>query len=319
MSAQSDFQVLEQAAEWFAVLASEAASDRQRKAWQLWLASNPAHQEAWQRVQQISGQFQALPAAQREPAHNALRAGGRTRRQVLSSLLLLVGGAGLGLAVSRKPVQAWVADQTSATGQIKQLHLADGGRLWLNSNSSVDIDYSLELRLLRLWQGELLVDSVPDIQQPARPLCVDTVDGRLQALGTRFSVRKQQRGTLLSVFDGRVRITCDSGASTLVQAGEQAWFDRQQIGPVSQASPARNAWQRGMLLADDRALGDFISELAEHVPGHLAVDPRVAGLHLVGAFPLDDPERIYAALEASLPIRVNRRWPWWVTLEPVSG
>ncbi|WP_010490260.1 FecR domain-containing protein [Pseudomonas sp. S9] len=319
MSAQSDFRVLEQAAEWFAVLASESVSDRQRKAWQLWLASNPAHQAAWHRVQQISGQFQALPAAQREPAHNALRAGVRTRRQVLSSLLLLVGGAGLGLTVSRKPVQAWMADQSSTTGQIRQLHLADGAQLWLNSNSSVDIDYSLDLRLLRLWQGELLVDSAPDIQQPARPLCVDTVDGRLQALGTRFSVRMQQAGTLLSVFEGRVRITCAQGASKVVGAGQQAWFDRRQIGPISQVSPARNAWQRGMLLADDRALGDFISELAEHVPGHLAVDPRIAGLHLVGAFPLNDPERIYAALEASLPIRVNRRWPWWITLEPVSG
>lgn len=319
MSAQSDFHVLEQAAEWFAVLACEPVSTRQRKAWQQWLASNPAHQDAWQRVQQISAQFHALPAAQRGPARKALRTNGRTRRQVLTSLLLLGGGAVLGLAVSRKPMQAWVADERSSTGEIKQLRLADGGQLWLNSNSSLDIDYSQQQRLLRLLQGELLLDSAPDIQQPARPLCVDTVDGRLQALGTRFSVRKQPNSTLLNVFEGRVRITCAQGASKVVNAGEQAWFDQQQIGSITHASPARSAWQRGMLLADDRALGDFISELAEHVPGYFAVDPRIADLHLVGAFPLHDPERIYAALEASLPIRVNRRWSWWISLEPVSG
>lgn len=316
MDSQPDFQVLEQAAQWFALLASEHVSDQQRRAWQQWLTSNPAHRAAWQRVEKISGQFHAVPVSQREPARNALQAGGRTRRQVLASLLLLGGGAVLGLAVSRKPVQAWLADQRSVTGQVKHLHLADGGQLWLNSNSSVDIDYGSQRRLLRLWQGELLVQSAPDTQQPPRPLCVETSDGLLQALGTRFSVRKQPSGTLLSVFDGAVRISCASGATQVVTAGEQALFDQLQIGPLSQASPARNAWQRGMLLADDRSLGDVIGELAEHVPGHLAVDPRIADLRIVGAFPLQDPERIYVALEASLPIRVNRRWPWWVTLEP---
>ncbi|WP_339490553.1 FecR domain-containing protein [Pseudomonas sp. EL_65y_Pfl2_R95] len=316
MAEQPDFQVLEQAAEWFALLASEQVSDNQRKAWQRWLVSSPLHQAAWQRVEQISGQFLALPVAQRGAAHTALRAGSRTRRQVLASLLVLGGGAVLGLAVSRKPAQAWLADQTTTTGQVRQIHLADGGQLWLNSNSSVDIAYDRQQRLVRLWQGELLLESAPDTQHPPRPLCVETSDGSLQALGTRFSVRKQQNGTLLSVFAGAVRVTCASGASEVVDAGQQALFDPQRIGQLTRASPARNAWQRGMLLADDRALGDFIHELAQHVPGHLAVDPRIANLRIVGAFPLRDPERIYAALEASLPIRVNRRWPWWVTVEP---
>lgn len=315
MPAQPDFQVLEQAAEWFAVLAGEHVSDKQRKAWQLWLASNPAHAAAWQRVERISGQFHTLPVAQRA----ALQAGGRTRRQVLASLLLLGGGAVLGLAVSRKPLQSWVADQTSATGQVKEVLLVDGGQLWLNSNSSVDINYNAQQRLLHLWQGELLLNSAPDTQQPARPLLVETADGRLQALGTRFSVRKQAQGTLLSVFEGAVRVTCKTGASDTVRAGQQVVFDPQKIGRLSPVSQNRDAWRRGMLLADDRPLGDFIGELAEHVPGHLAVDPRIANLRLVGAFPLHDPERIYAALEASLPIRVNRRWPWWVTLEPISS
>lgn len=316
MSSSSDFKVLEQAAQWFALLASEQVSDKQREAWQLWLASSPAHQVAWQQVQQISGQFQALPVAQRGVVRSALQSGARTRRQVLAGLLLLSGGAVLSLAVSRKPLPGWLADQASTTGQIKQIRLADDGQLWLNSNSSVDITYDNQQRLIHLWQGELLLESATDTQQPARPLCVETSDGHLQALGTRFSVRKRQNGTLLSVFAGAVRITCQSGATEVVQAGEQASFDQLQIGRISPASPARNAWQRGMLLADDRSLGDFINELAEHVPGYLAVDPRIADLRIVGAFALHDLDRIYAALEASLPIRVNRRWPWWVTLEP---
>lgn len=319
MVAQLDYQVLEQAAEWFAVFASEQVSDKQRHAWQLWLASNPAHEAAWQNVQRISGQFHALPVAQRPLARKALQGVGSTRRQVLASLLLLGGGVVLGLAVSRKPMQAWVADQTSATGEIKELTLADGGQLWLNSNSSVVIAYGPQHRLMHLWQGELLLDSAPDTQLPARPLYVETADGRLQALDARCSVRKQAQGTLLNVFAGTVRVTCASGASNVVQGGQQVLFDRQQVSVTSRASSGRDSWRRGILLADNRSLGSFINELSEHVPGHLAVDPRIADLLIVGAFPLQDPERIYAALESILPIRVNRRWPWWVTLEPIAS
>ena len=74
-----------------------------------------------------------------------------------------------------------------------------------------------------------------------------------------------------------------------------------------------------MLLANDRPLGDFIEELADYLPGYLGCDPRVADLSLVGAYPLGDPERILQALAGSLPIRVNRRLPWWVTIEPLAG
>ena len=42
----------------------------------------------------------------------------------------------------------------------------------------------------------------------------------------------------------------------------------------------------------------------------------VAELRLVGAFPLGDTDRILASLEESLPLRVRRTLPWWVSVEP---
>lgn len=319
MAAQPDFAVLEQAAEWYAVLGSVPVDPVQREAWQRWLVASPAHSLAWQRVERISGQFQQLPAEQRSRARSALLAAGPSRRQVLMRMLLLGGGAWLATSVPHVPWQGLVADQRSATGQLRELRLADGGRLWLNSRSAVDIVYDTQRRRLRLLQGELLLDTAPDTQQPARPLMVETMHGRLQAMGTRFSVRKDQQQTLLSVFVGAVQVTNQSGLSRMVAAGEQVHFNAAMIGNVSVVSLAREAWHSGVLLADNRTLADFIAELAEHVPGHLAVDPRVASLRLVGAFPLDNPQRIYAALEASLPVRVKQRFDWWVTVEPLEA
>ena len=312
-----DHAALQQAAEWFAVLADPPVSDQQRRAWQHWLSARPEHAAAWQRVEAISSQFARLPAdTQRRAAAQALRHPGRSRRQVLG-LFAVLGGAGLLAAAGQgRPWQAWLVSERTGTGQIRDVRLADGSHLWLGSRTAVDVDYSASTRLLRLLQGEVLIDTAAD----PRPLLLDTRHGRLQAMGTRFSVREGNGFSQLSVFAGAVRIEPSSGrAAQVLQAGHQVRIGTEGISASAPADPARQAWSRGVLLANDRPLGDFIEELADYLPGYLGCDPRVADLRLVGAYPLDDPERILQALAGSLPIRVNRRLPWWVTIEPLAG
>ncbi|YCH23492.1 FecR domain-containing protein [Pseudomonas sp. D1-3] len=308
---------LQQAAEWFAVLADPPVNDQQRQAWQQWLAARPEHAAAWQRVEAISSQFARLPAdTHRRAAAQALRRPGRSRRQVLG-LFAVLGGAGLLAAAGQgRPWGAWLASERTATGEIRDLRLADGSHLWLGSRTAVDVDYGASTRLLRLLQGEVLIDTAPD----PRPLLLDTRHGRLQALGTRFGVREGDGFTQLSVFAGAVRIEPSIGqAAQVLQAGHQVRFGSDAISASEPVDPARQAWSRGVLLANDRRLGDFIAELADYLPGYLGCDPRVADLRLVGAYPLGDPERILQALAGSLPIRVNRRLPWWVTIDPLAG
>nr|WP_288499821.1 FecR domain-containing protein [uncultured Pseudomonas sp.] len=312
-----DHAALQQAAEWFAVLADPPVSAQQQRAWQQWLAARPEHAAAWQRVEAISSQFARLPAGTRRRAvAQALRSPARSRRQVLG-LFAVLGGAGLLAAAGQgRSWRTWLASERTGTGEIRDLRLADGSHLWLGSRTAVDIDYSASTRLLRLLQGEVLLDTAKD----PRPLLLDTRHGRLQALGTRFSVREGEGFTLLSVFAGAVRIDpSPARAAQVLQAGQQVRFSASDISASEPADPARQAWSRGVLLANDRRLDDFIAELADYVPGYLGCDPRVADLRLVGAYPLGDTGRILDALAGSLPIRVNRRLPWWVTVEPLTG
>lgn len=312
-----DHAALQQAAEWFAVLADPPVSAQQQRAWQQWLAARPEHAAAWQRVEAISSQFARLPAdTHRRAAAQALRSPARSRRQVLG-LFAVLGGAGLLAAAGQgRPWRTWLASERTVTGEIRDLRLADGSHLWLGSRTAVNIDYSASTRLLRLLQGEVLLDTAKD----PRPLLLDTLHGRLQALGTQFSVREGEDFTQLSVFAGAVRIEPSPvRAVQVLQAGRQVRFSTSGISASEPADPARQAWSRGVLLANDRRLGDFIAELADYVPGYLGCDPRVADLRLVGAYPLGDTGRILDALAGSLPIRVNRRLPWWVTVEPLTG
>ncbi len=312
-----DHAALQQAAEWFAVLADPPVSAQQQRAWQQWLAARPEHAAAWQRVEAISSQFARLPAdTHRRAAAQALRSPARSRRQVLG-LFAVLGGAGLLAAAGQgRAWRAWLASERTGTGEIRDLRLADDSHLWLGSRTAVDIDYSASTRLLRLLQGEVLLDTAKD----PRPLLLDTLHGRLQALGTRFSVREGEGFTQLSVFAGAVRIEPSGGrGAQVLQADQQVRFSADAISNSEPADPARQAWSRGVLMANDRRLGDFIAELADYVPGYLGCDPRVADLRLVGAYPLGDTGRILDALAGSLPIRVNRRLPWWVTVEPLTG
>lgn len=318
----ADYRALQQAAEWFAVLADAPVSEAQRQAWCQWLAARPEHAAAWRRVEAISGQFARLPGDERrQAAGQALRGPLKGRRQVLG-LFLLLGGAGL-LAVgggARLPWRAWVASERTGTGEIRDTRLADGTHLWLSSRTAVDVDYGASLRRLQVLRGEVLIDTARDSVQPPRPLVVDSAQGRLRALGTRFSVREGDGFTQLSVFEGAVQIE-PFGAATrqVLGAGRQVRFDRDGIAASEPVDQGRQAWSRGILLADDMRLGDFVEELGNHLPGYLGCDPRVADLRLVGAYPLADGQRILDALQNSLPIRLNRRLPWWVTLEPLDG
>ena len=79
----SDYRVLQQAAEWFALLQSGSVSASERRAWAAWL-EQPEHAQAWAKVERISGQFQPLTSdAIGRAAGAMLQQRQSTRRQAL--------------------------------------------------------------------------------------------------------------------------------------------------------------------------------------------------------------------------------------------
>jgi transmembrane sensor len=309
--------VLQQAAEWYALLESGAASAADRAGWQRWLAADPLHAATWRQVQDISGQFRNLPPA---PARATLMQPGAPGRRAFAAMLVAaVGGlacwrftdADTGLATGIT-VAGTAAGYHSAVGQLRQLRLPDGGLLLLDTDSAVDIAYGPAARSIVVRRGRIHVATAPDVQQPARPLLVHTEQGVLRALGTRFEVVQQDGATRLQVEQGAVEITPHHGSPRVVPAGQGARFDAQAIAaPVVAAAPA---WTRQLLLADNLRLDDFVHELSRYRHGYLGCAPEVAHLRLVGAYPLNDQDAVFAMLEASLPVRVRRTMPWWVTI-----
>jgi transmembrane sensor len=317
----ADFESLEQAADWYAVLHGDA-SGNQRDAWASWLAERPEHRRAWEHIEAVSRRFDPLRiGGEREAASAAMRVSAKGiagRRKALGCLAALGGSGIVGWFAWRLTplpdvVTAWQADYSTGVGERRNLTLADGTRVWLNTNSALDVDYNAQRRLLTLKMGEILIETAKDPN--ARPFYVDTRYGRMQALGTRFTVRQNEAFTLLAVFDGRVEIRTLSGATDIVEAREQRQFSADAITEPTPADIAREAWSRGVIVAENVTLDAFVGELSRYTHAHIGVDPAAAHIRVVGRFPADRPDQVLAMLERDLPVRIKRTLPWWMSIE----
>jgi transmembrane sensor len=102
----------------------------------------------------------------------------------------------------------------------------------------------------------------------------------------------------------------------VIKAGQQLCFTQNHLPAPTAASAGREAWHRGLLLADNLPLGQLLEELSRYRPGHLGCDPAVAGLPVMGSFPLKDTDQALRLLEAALPVQVHKTLEWWVSVGP---
>jgi len=317
-------EILQQAAEWFAILNDDRANASAHTGFTQWLAQHPAHQEAWQQVEQISECFhhaqqhagaEVIEKTRQQAHHKRI-----SRRRIIQKTGLLSVLAWLTWRYT--PLAEYtgdyrhtlLADHATAKGSTREVALLDGGQLWLNTASAVNIDYQPSVRHIALLSGEILIQTARDTQQ--RPFVVSTNQGRLRALGTRFSVQQTREHTTLAVYRGAVEITTTRHKTATIEAGQQVVFTEHTIAPVHLAERAREAWAQGLIVADNISLAQLMAQLQRYQYGYIGVDPSIATIKVMGVYPLNNLEQTLAMLEAALPIHINKRLPWWVTLEP---
>jgi transmembrane sensor len=105
-----------------------------------------------------------------------------------------------------------------------------------------------------------------------------------------------------------------SQQEVVLREGQQVLMHRQGLEPIRNLAPGADAWSRGMLVVDNARLGDLISELGRYRNGHLGVSPNVADLRITGSFPLADTDLALQALLPTLPVQIQQRTRWWVTV-----
>lgn len=314
-----DPKALEEAADWLMRLSESELSESERDEWARWKVSSPERGHAWARAQLLQDKMGGLPASL---AMSVLdRPSSPERRVALGKLAMLlailpVGWGGWELSKS----QQWSADYRTAVGQRRELTLADGSRITLNTDTAIDVLFDASQRLIHLREGEIMVQTAPDISSLARPFLVSTRQGRMQALGTRFAVREQDPRTHLAVLEGAVKVVLAQNRQAppvVVNAGQRTDFSSQDFGQISLADRYGSAWTQGMLMADKMRLADFLAELARYRRGLVRCDPAIADLRISGAYPISDTQRTLNMMVQTYPIRVtDHLGGFWISLSP---
>lgn len=308
--------VAREAARWLLRLGSERATDADIHACEQWRASKAEHEHAWQRAQRVNARFGLVPSALGMATLN--RPEFKSRRAALKMLVALVVAGPAGWAAWRADPLDWSAGYRSAAGERRDLKLADGSTLFMNTASAVDVLFDEETRLLRLRSGEIAVHAVADLSTHPRPFIVRTRQGDIEAQASRFCVRQEGSQCRVSVQEGRVRLSSgvQPGAFVNLFAGEQSSLTPEGADAPSPADPHAGDWLRGVLYANALRLDAFAAELGRYRQGILRCDPEIAHLRISGAFQLHDTDAVLSALPATLPVQVRYRTPYWVMIAP---
>ncbi|AIR88119.1 FecR family protein [Pseudomonas cremoricolorata] len=298
--------VLREAANWLVQL--DGSSDAQLQArFHAWLSQSPAHAAAAARLQGQLGALYTLPA---HAARNALRQAPRTPRpgrvKALALALALLPAAWF--ATNSYQQGYLFADLSTRSGHWLERELDDGSQLYLDGDSAVDVKFDGGERRVQLLRGEVLVEVAKD----PRPLRVVTPHGSVRALGTRFTVERQDDATLVTMLESTTAI--DSGGRTLqLTANQRIRLSPEGPGTVEpvQAQPLEHAWHAHQLLAVDQPLNEVLTRLARHYPGVLLADrAALLDLRVTVMLPLDDPRQALRLLQRTLPIEVSQYTPW---------
>lgn len=309
--------LLEHAIAWAVKLESGTIGAREREACAAWREADPSHEHAWQQVQQIEQVFRAGPAG--ALTHRALQGVERLRgvdgrrRRALQMLALGAVGIATGLfALRLAPPWQRRETQITAIGERRRLQLGDGTALALNTNTEVEIVFSPLRRTVRLRHGEILIDTGKDADSFAgrRPFWVETDALRLEAIGTRFSVRELDGQTQVHVFEGAVDVYPPGDAVTRVSAGQAVMVDRSRVTPLVRDERSRDAeaWADGALVVKRMPLDVFVAELSRYRAAPLYCAADAANLRVSGVFQLGGPDAAGRALETltqTLPLRLE--------------
>lgn len=213
-----------EAAEWLACLdkyddQSVSLSNKDEKALQQWLASNPQNQqmlfeliELWDKMDTLSRLSDLFDKPSVTPQVNKQSAmfSASTISAIAASFffaafigLFVVKGNDWFFTNSDKLLAQEPSYQT-AVGEHSTVTLSDGSRLMLNTHTLVSVEYTDNYRLIRLLRGEVHVSVAKDKN---RPLSVIAGNKIVQAVGTEFNIEITEDNAIeLIVTEGKVKV-----------------------------------------------------------------------------------------------------------------
>jgi len=311
-----------EAAAWVARLHGPNRTAAVEEACRRWMAEDPVRAEALELLTDTwdkAGQLAHSPRARRLPQQTDHRV---FNRVVLASALVVCI---LGAVVFHYHAPG----VSTAVGEQRTLDLADGTRIYLNTDSHAIVHFDDKLRRIVLERGEALFEVA---HYPGWPLIVTAGDRQIQAVGTTFAVRRDSQQLAITLVEGRVAISPQSASapssespsvaatsdSVTLTPGQRAIYAKGQSVRLDHPSLENvTAWRHGQVSLDNNTLAETVTEMNRYSTLHLVVqDPKVAAIRISGVFRAGDMRNFLAALQQTYHIQTREEGRDRLVLEP---
>ncbi|MBV4538420.1 FecR family protein [Pseudomonas urmiensis] len=309
----------DQALDWL-MRVQQAPHDTQLRA-QLahWCASDVANAEAYgkaERIWRLTGQLAPSTAAQWPPAPAAKVVPLPTRTAPRRRWWLGAAVAAcLLVAIAPTLSVRLQADYRTAQGETRDITLADGSVVQMDSDTAIAVDYAGSHRDVRLLAGQAFFKVMPD---KAKPFHVRADAVRVTVTGTAFNVELRPGGVGIDVEHGSVRVDDTQRAQALasaLSAGQRLRYVDGLVQVRSFQPSQAAAWRQGQLIADEATVAELVAELERYLPGKVVLrDQSLGEQRVTGVYDLRKPEAALSAVVRPHGGKVTAYGPWLVIL-----
>lgn len=307
----ADRQSIEAEASRLLVRLSLDPSTEERDSIYRWIEACPSHAVAFARAEAAWDNAERLKAGPREdlsaaafahlPTPYVASAGSSHRvfAAAVFAVLLFITAA----VVTVRTLND-VDKYNTAVGEVKDIALADGSKMHLNSGTLVEVRYTENGRRVRILTGEASFDIAHDKR---RPFEVEAQSAVIRAMGTAFNVRLRQSLVELTVTRGTVQVR--SGPATPHKVGaESGAVVRPRTIVLTHLGKAvvdqRMAWRERMVELDGETVDQAVAEFNRYRTQPVLIgDARVSSLRIDGRFRTTGCKEFLQALQTRLPVR----------------
>ena len=225
---------------------------------------------------------------------------------IAASLLLVAGLLAIQLPVSDAP-SVKVSRYLTTVGEQKDVALADGSTLSLNTNTEILVALGGGNRQVTLKRGEAFFDVA---SQPDNPFTIDVGPHRVTVLGTAFNIRKEPGSVAVAVAEGVVAVhrpedpvntaisnihAESAGVAELsgaqqhkLTAGQAITLDQKGYSLAELPANKIAGWRGGMLGFAETPLVEVVRELNRYSAKKILIeDASIMGLSISATMNID--------------------------------
>lgn len=316
---------MDDAIAWSIRLAEPDIGDEELLEFSAWLDADQKNRDAFERVSAFESSLDdavadcaAAQAADHEitpsmvtplPLHTKIT----SRRAWIAGGAALLAACAVLFVTVRKETLVEPTLYATDIGQQKNVALADGTMIELNTATTIIVAPDGVTRHVTLKRGEALFHVAKD---SAHPFLVTVGARRVRVVGTVFSVQRNKKDITVVVAEGKVAVGPSTPASSdtttderhLVPGDKLVYANDTGATMIERVDPARAlAWHRGYLVYENTPLAQVIADLNRYFPHPVSLEgAELQAQHFSGVLKIDSEAAVLRRLQQFLPLTVKK-------------